>query len=133
MEDSYKEAMQTEVAQLADEIAAIKTLLDKRQSLTRLEYRAAERVIQLLVECCIGLAKQKLKSLGVVPNGEARANFSRLTEMGLAPAEVPWSNIVGMRNAIVHGYLNIAPDRLLIVFKKQQYQDLLDFCQQMLD
>lgn len=40
--------------------------------------------------------------------GEAAAQLTPRTRTSLA--EVPWSNIVGMRNRLVHGYYLIDPD-----------------------
>ena len=40
--------------------------------------------------------------------GEAAAQLTPETRTALA--EVPWSNIVGMRNRLVHGYYLIDPD-----------------------
>ena len=40
---------------------------------------------------------------------------------------VPWKKIIGMRNALVHDYLNIEPEIIRQVIKKETYLALFDF------
>jgi uncharacterized protein with HEPN domain len=47
--------------------------------------------------------------------GEAAAKLSQHTR-DLAP-DVPWSQVIGARNVIVHGYAEIEPDRIWDIVK----------------
>jgi len=47
--------------------------------------------------------------------GEAAGKLSRHTR-DLAP-DVPWSQVIGARNVIVHGYAEIEPDRIWDIVK----------------
>jgi len=38
-----------------------------------------------------------------------------------------WKRIIGMRNALVHGYLNIEPEIIKTIIRKETYNALLDF------
>ncbi len=48
--------------------------------------------------------------------GEAAGKLSQHTR-DLAP-HVPWSQVIGARNVIVHGYAEIEPDRIWDIVKK---------------
>lgn len=47
--------------------------------------------------------------------GEAAGKLSQQTR-DLAP-EIPWSQVIGARNVIVHGYADIEPDRIWDIVK----------------
>lgn len=132
MDDAYRFAMQEQLAELTEELQQIANLLQQQDQMTSLVYRAAERNLQLLVEACIGISKQKLKALGKnVPN-DARQAFEKLKAEGLDQSGIPWKQVVGMRNALVHDYLNL--DRKLIaeVIVSGKYQNLVEFANKLL-
>ncbi|NOR80576.1 MAG: DUF86 domain-containing protein [Methyloprofundus sp.] len=81
----------------------------KQRSWTRVERKGAERLLQTLVEACIGVSKHWLKQQNKVLPTDAYAVFEKLMELQLIPAEdaQEWQRIIGMRNAIVHDYLNL--------------------------
>lgn len=56
--------------------------------LTQIAYRAAERNLQLLIETCIGIAKQSLKAEGLEVPSDARQSFAKLKSFGLDPTDV---------------------------------------------
>ena len=58
---------------------------------------------------------------------DARQAFSKLKSLGLDSTSADWNRIIGMRNALVHDYLNIEPDRVLDVIRLKHYEVLLDF------
>lgn len=127
MDEAYRQAMQKQLAQLQEELQEIRDLVASQGFLPSLIYRAAERNMQLLVEACIGIAKQTLKSEGVEVPGDARQTFAKLKAKGLDPTEIPWTKIIGMRNALVYDYLNLEPERIVQVVRSGQYQVLFDF------
>ncbi len=108
-----------------DELAA---LLGQRP-LTFNERNAAERSLQVLVEMAIGCSKHVLKSRRKPVPSEERAAIERVYEL-LAivepPAEV-MRGAVGMRNAIIHDYLNIDWRLLETVLEERNYRSIAQF------
>jgi len=127
MDNIYRIAMKAQVAELAEELEEILQQLESEAVVSRLVYRAAERSLQLLTEACIGIAKQSLKGVGKEIPADARKTFSKLRMLGLDPTGADWNRIIGMRNALVHDYLNLDPERVLEVIKNKHYHVLLDF------
>ncbi len=127
MDNAYRQAMQEQLAQLKEELQEIRGLITHQGYLSTLAYRAAERNLQLLVEACIGIAKQTLKSEGLEVPGDARQSFAKLKAHGLDTTGIPWPKVIGMRNALVHNYLNLEPERITEVIASGQYLALFDF------
>ena len=100
---------------------------NSHSKISRMVYRTSERLLQLLTEACIGIAKQTLKAEGKPVPSDARKAFFQLHAIGLDPTGADWNRIIGMRNALVHDYLNLSPERVLDVIRTDQYQVLLDF------
>lgn len=98
------------------------------------DYRATERVLQIFTELCIGLAKHWLKSIQGVSASEAYQTFSLLKEQGCITSEdlKLWKRIIGMRNGLVHDYLNI--DLLIIenIVKYENYVVLDEFSEKVI-
>lgn len=132
MDDVYRLAMQEQIAQLKEELSEIEKMLDSSEHLSMLAYRAAERNLQLLIEACIGIAKQTLKAQGCQTPADARQVFAKLKAKGMDPTDTPWPQVIGMRNALVHDYLNLDPERITSVIASQHYLKLLTFAESML-
>lgn len=64
--------------------------------------------------------------------GEAAGKLSQATRR-LAP-EVPWGQVIGARNVIIHGYAEIEPDRIWAIVKEHlpSLRDAVDRLQQRL-
>ncbi|GAB2798443.1 hypothetical protein GCM10027040_26410 [Halomonas shantousis] len=90
-------------------------------------YRAAERNLQLLTETCIGIAKQTLKARDTAVPNDARQTFAKLQALGMDNSGTPWNRVVGLRNALVHDYLNLDADIVIGIIRQRHYQQLLDF------
>lgn len=73
------------------------------------------------------IAKQSLKGASKEIPANARQAFFQLRMLGIGSTWADWNKILGMRNALVHDYLNFDPDRLLDVIKNKQNQALLNF------
>ena len=127
MEEAYVSYMHERVLGLKEEIEDILVELVKNPAPSRMVYRSAERSLQLLTEACIGIAKRTLKAEGKQVPSDARQAFSKLKSLGLDSTSADWNRIIGMRNALVHDYLNIEPDRVLDVIRLKHYEVLLDF------
>lgn len=128
MLNTYVEAIQQHVNESIEDLETIYTLLQER-SWTRVERKGAERLIQTLVEACIGIAKHWLKQQDKVLPVDAYSVFEKLMELQLIPAdeEKEWQRIIGMRNAIVHDYLNLDEKVIKAIIVNKMYLKLQTF------
>ncbi|MCD6009989.1 MULTISPECIES: type VII toxin-antitoxin system HepT family RNase toxin [Halomonadaceae] len=132
METEYIDAMREHLATLAEELEQLHQAASTPEGLNALLYRAAERNLQLLTEACIGIAKQRLKSLGVVVPSDARQAFSKLQSLNHDRSGTPWNKIIGLRNALVHDYLNLDAEIVKAIIRQRDYRSLLDFAERQL-
>ncbi|MBE0459294.1 MAG: type VII toxin-antitoxin system HepT family RNase toxin [Pseudoalteromonas prydzensis] len=97
--------------------------LSQVEQLNSRDYRAAERLLQLMTEVCIGLSKHWLKKYKSSTSSNAYQTFSELTQLGILTDEelLSWRKIIGLRNALVHDYLNIDQEIVTTIIKKQHY------------
>ena len=116
------------------ELLEIRAILAERL-LSNLEYRAAERTLQVTIEACIGIAKQWAKALAGHSPQDAYQAFEILVQRGeLAPDSLSgWRKIIGLRNALVHDYLNIDPEIIRSVIAQGYSEQLFIFASQGLD
>lgn len=133
MDEVYKVAMRAQLAEIEEELTEIKELLTAQGYLSTMAYRATERNLQLLVEACIGIAKQTLKSLNKTAPADARHAFEKLKAEGLDNTNIPWNKVIGMRNALVHDYLNIERERIISVVQHNHYVGLIKFAKEKLE
>lgn len=104
---------QIETARMA---AQHKALLDQARDILRqgrplspLEQGGVLHALQILIENAIGKAKQLLKATGQpVPISGYDAFLALANQKHIPHAQLPdWNAIVGLRNRIVHDYMNI--------------------------
>jgi len=95
------------------------------------DYRAAERLLQLLTEVSIGLAKHWLKSLKKESGSNAYQTYMALQDLGIITNKelIEWRKIIGLRNSLVHDYLNVDKSIIKLIVKDGKYQTLVLFCQ----
>lgn len=122
----YCDAMREHLARLEEEFTEIEALAAANR-FTPLIYRATERNLQLLIEACIGTAKQAIKSKGQVVPSDARQAFDLLLQQGEDAGKLEWPKVIGMRNALVHDYLNIESARIMDVINGRLHHDLFAF------
>ncbi len=124
---------QAETALIAQEQTA---LLDEARetilagsTLSRLEQNGVLHAIQMLVENAIGKAKQLLKAAGKQVPLSAYDSFLGLAELGAVQSSdlTAWNAAIGLRNRIVHDYMNIDMPRVLDLVKSRQYRFITDF------
>lgn len=113
-------------AALLDEACAI--LLSERP-LSRLEENGVLHAIQVLVENAIGKAKQLLKASGKQVPVSAYDSFHALADLGLIETASlsAWNAAIGLRNRIVHDYMNIDMTRVLELVRSKQYRFISGF------
>lgn len=109
---------QAETARIATEQSALLALAKQRLedglTLSPLEQSGVLHALQILIENAIGKAKQLLKSQGEVVPVSAYDAFAALARREVIPHDqLPaWNAIIGLRNRIVHDYMNIDMQRV---------------------
>ncbi len=127
MDNTYLFSMQEHLVELKSELQGLTDII-KERDLSRYEYRASERTLQVLIEACIGIAKHWSYALNKTAPADAYSAFETLSQLGIAGIhDVEWRKIIGMRNALVHDYLNIESEIIRAVIKKATYEALLIF------
>jgi uncharacterized protein YutE (UPF0331/DUF86 family) len=101
----------------------------KHLELKSRDFLATERLLQVFTEMCIRLSKHMVKKILGHSVTEAYQSFSVLKEHSLISSDElrTWKQIIGMRNGLVHDYLNI--DLLIIedILREGHYQSLAEF------
>lgn len=120
---------QAETARTAAEQSALlaqaKAILQQGLTLTPLEQGGVLHALQILIENAIGKAKQLLKASDQPVPVSGYDAFKALANRNLiAPTDLPaWNAIIGLRNRIVHDYMNIDMDQVigLVVADRDQF------------
>jgi uncharacterized protein YutE (UPF0331/DUF86 family) len=123
--EAYVYALREQVAQHLAGLDELSGSLAARP-LSFNERNAAERGLQVLVEMAVGCSKHLLKARQLPVPAEARAALERVYER-LALTAPPISvmrGAVGMRNAIIHDYLNLDWQRLEAVLAERKYHEV---------
>lgn len=94
------------------------------RTLTPLEENGVLHSLQVLTENAIGKAKHTLRAYGQPVPVSAYDAFQALGALGLIDrGEVAhWNAIIGMRNRIVHDYLNLDMELVLQLVRQQDYR-----------
>jgi len=124
---------QAETAFIAREQGA---LLDEARSkllageiLSRLEQNGVLHALQVLIENAIGKSKQMLKAAGEpVPVSGYDAFAALARRGGIRADELPaWNTMIGLRNRIVHDYMNIDMARVLEIVQLGRHEFVTAF------
>lgn len=99
------------------------------QPLNRLEESGVLHALQLLVENAIGKAKHTVKANNAPVPVSAYDAFSSLRQLGkLGDGSIEeWNSILGLRNRIVHDYMNIDMTLVLGLVRDQRYRFVTEF------
>lgn len=133
-DNAYIGALRISLSRYKAELSEIRAILALR-ALSNLEYRAAERTLQVSIEACIGVAKHWAKALASHTPQDAYQAFEILAQRGeLSPDTlIGWRKIIGLRNALVHDYLNIDPEIIRSVIAQGYSDQLFTFADQGID
>jgi len=128
MLSAYVDAVVQHVNESVEDLESLHLVLQQR-SWTRIERKGAERLLQTLVEACIGIAKHWLKQENKQLPANAYTVFEKLMELQLIPQDSAedWQRIIGMRNAIVHDYLNLDEKVIRAIVVNKMYLKLQAF------
>jgi uncharacterized protein YutE (UPF0331/DUF86 family) len=125
MLNAYSASMQDHIQQLVSQLDQLASI---DRSLNQFESLAAERLLQVLIEACIGISKHWVKHQGLGIASDANSAFILLDQSGQwTNKELDWRKIIGLRNALVHDYLNIDQQVILDVVNKRRYKALAEF------
>lgn len=128
MLEAYVLSIKEHAAECVEDLNEL-ALIAQQREWSRIERKAVERLLQVLIEACLGTAKQWLKHhKKVVPNDAHQAMQKLADYQQLSTDDLEkWHKVIGMRNAIVHDYLNLDPRILKSVVVNKIYQDLQKF------
>lgn len=124
---------QAETARIAAEQSALlvqaKAILQQGRALTPLEQGGVLHALQILIENAIGKAKQLLKASDQPVPVSGYDAFKALANRNLiAPTDLPaWNAIIGLRNRIVHDYMNIDMDQVIALVAADRDQFVARF------
>lgn len=124
----YAQSMRSHLQGIREDLDTLKDL-NQQAPLDRLAFRSLERTLQMLVASAIGIAKRLVREKTQIQTDEAYGVFVRLEELGLDDSSANWRAAIGMRNVIVHDYLNIDRDLIIGVLAEKQYELILKFCE----
>ncbi len=81
------------------------------------------------IENAIAKAKHTLKAATEPVLVSAYDAFASLARIGALPAEdlLQWNDVIGIRNRIVHDYMNIRMDAILNLVRNEQYRFIVYF------
>lgn len=124
---------QSETSQIAREHSSLldeaREKMSSGEPLSRLEQKGVLHAIQVLIENAIGKAKQILKAKGEAVPVSAYDALAALAQIKvITEADLPaWNAAIGLRNRIVHEYMNLDIQRVLELVQEDQHRFVIDF------
>jgi uncharacterized protein YutE (UPF0331/DUF86 family) len=108
---------------------AVRDKMKKGEKLSPMEENGVLHSLQLLIENAIGKGKHILKSIGVPIPVSAYEVFKELDRNNRIDGNEleEWMNIIGLRNKIVHDYMNIDFKIIFDIIKRQRYRFVVKF------
>ncbi len=124
---------QAETAQIASEYSSLldeaRQQLSAGGTLSRLEQNGVLHALQVLIENAIGKAKQILKAKGEPVPVSAYDTLAALARLRFIAEDdlSAWNAAIGLRNRIVHEYMNIDIERVLELVRADQHKFVTEF------
>lgn len=125
---------QAETARVAAEqqalLNAARSIIESGKPLSPLEQSGVLHALQIIIENAIGKAKHWLKASNQPVPVSAYDTFQALANIGaISQDSLPeWNAVIGLRNRIVHDYMNIESSKLLALSRRQESNSSLTFC-----
>lgn len=104
-------------------------ILAAGKKLSPLEQNGVLHALQILIENSIGKSKQLLKALNEQPPISAYDVFDRLAQIGkIQQSDLEqWNSVIGLRNRIVHDYMNIDIKLITQLIQQKEYLFMTEF------
>lgn len=124
---------QAETARIAAEqqalLNAARSIIESGTPLSALEQGGVLHALQIIIENAIGKAKHWLKASNQPVPVSAYDAFQALANIGaISQDSLPeWNAVIGLRNRIVHDYMNIEFEQIIGLIKKAKEQFVIDF------
>lgn len=124
---------QAETSRIAHEQGSLLGMAQQRlqngEAFSALEQSGILHVLQVLIENAIGKSKHWLRAAGRPVPVSAHDAFDDLVKAGiLAPESIAaWHSAIGIRNRIVHDYMNIDMQVILPIVESGQYKFITEF------
>jgi uncharacterized protein YutE (UPF0331/DUF86 family) len=127
--DLYQAETARVAAQQGVLLREAKDIVAQGRALSPLEQGGVLHALQVLIENAIGKAKQTLKARGQPVPVSVYDAFAALTSAELLPAQdlAAWNAIVGLRNRIVHDYMNIDFSQIAAVLAADKDLFVIEF------
>ena len=116
--------------ELAQEEGEILDQMRKKENWSKIEIRAVKNFMQVIVENAIGKAKRILKFYNCPTIAQKGSDaFSFMYEIGLIDDDMfsTMKNAIGLRNAMIHDYMNFNDDILMNVVRTKKYKEVISF------
>lgn len=106
-----------------------RAIIASEKQLTPLEQSGVLHALQIIIENAIGKAKHWLKANNQVVPVSAYDAFAALASANaIRQDSLPdWNAVVGLRNRIVHDYMNIEFDQVIAMIREGREQFIIDF------
>lgn len=128
MTETYLDSIEQHSRECREDLDALSETASLRE-LNRIERRAVERVLQVLIESCIGAAKFWLKAEHKTLPLDASDSIAQLAELQKISSDElkQWYKFIGLRDALVRDYPMIDSDLLHSLLVDRSYYFLIDF------
>lgn len=133
--DLYQAETERLVREQTTMLAEARQKLQDKQMLSALEQAGVLHALQILIENAIGKAKHIIKAAGEPVPVSAYDAFASLNRMGAVNEEEcsQWNSVIGIRNQIVHDYMNLNMELILNWVKTERYRFIVNFLEKKRD
>lgn len=133
--DLYQAETERFVREQTTMLTEARQKLQNKEGLSALEQAGVLHALQILIENAFGKAKRVLKAAGEPIPVSPYDAFASLMRMGTVNAEEysQWSNVICIRNRIVHEYMNLNMELKLNLVRTECYSFIVTFLEKKMD